>query len=504
MKQTFKAVAMAMLMALMTFTVNAADFTVDGINYNVLSFTDFTCEVTTGDYEGNIVIPSEVTYNSKVLKVTCIGEKAFFKCSNLTSVNLPDGLTTIESEAFSGCNSLTSINFPNGLTVIEYSAFRNCNSITSPVDLQVGLTTIESYAFKGCSSITSVNLPEGLTTIGEDVFSQCSSLTSIVLPESLSVISDGAFSSCSNLGSVNFSNGLKTIGHGAFESCSSLASLIFPESLTYIDWFAFRYCHNLVSVELPEKLVKIQKGAFGGTKISSINLGPNLEELNSGTFSGCHFLSLTIPGNIKTIYPYSAESTDYIGKCFSYIDELKFEYSSQPLYLSDYKYERYDNDLLSPLGIKKLYLDRQLPYTTDRRGIAITLDLPDLEEFTLGKNIVELTGLDKCDNLKHIVCESAVPAKVLVSFTNKQYMEMEVRVPQNALEAYKQHPEWKNFWNLVGDPELCGIDDIVDSNAIVKEISRYDLSGRPVTEDYEGLVIVRYSDGSTRKVVSRK
>ena len=103
--------------------------------------------------------------------ITKIGN-AFSGCTNLTSVTIPDSVTTIEWGAFSGCTSLTSVTIPDSVTTIGDSAFRDCTSLTS-VTIPDSVTTIGDYAFWGCSSLTSVTIPDSVTTIGEDAFSHC-------------------------------------------------------------------------------------------------------------------------------------------------------------------------------------------------------------------------------------------------------------------------------------------------------------------------------------------
>ena len=109
-------------------SVWAYDIEVDGIYYNITSTTDLTVEVTEGDnrYSGDIVIPSTITYKSKTLTVTSIGEDAFSSNNNLTSVVIPNSVTSIVEYAFYGCSSLRSVVIPNTVTHIGYNAFDYC------------------------------------------------------------------------------------------------------------------------------------------------------------------------------------------------------------------------------------------------------------------------------------------------------------------------------------------------------------------------------------------
>ena len=110
--------------------------------------------------------------------VTSIGSSAFAQCRRLTSINLPSTLTSIGSGVFIQCDSLTSINLPSTLTSIGGSVFSNCSKLTS-ITIPEGVTSIGNYTFNGCSSLTSISIPEGVTSIGNWTFNNCSSLTSI-------------------------------------------------------------------------------------------------------------------------------------------------------------------------------------------------------------------------------------------------------------------------------------------------------------------------------------
>nr|ANJ16768.1 VpsB [Treponema phagedenis]ANJ16774.1 VpsB [Treponema phagedenis]ANJ16779.1 VpsB [Treponema phagedenis]ANJ16804.1 VpsB [Treponema phagedenis] len=176
---------------------------------------------------GKIIIPEGVT---KINGGDRSG--AFSGCSGLTSLTLPDGLTSIGIGAFVDCSGLTSIDLSacTKLTSIEWGAFYDCSGLTS-IDLSActKLTSIEYNTFAGCSGLTSITLPDGLTSIEYDTFSGCSGLTSIDLSActKLTSIGNGAFYDCSGLTSITLPDGLTSIGHYAFEGCSKLTSVTF-------------------------------------------------------------------------------------------------------------------------------------------------------------------------------------------------------------------------------------------------------------------------------------
>ena len=240
-KRTLSAVLLLMMSSLMW----GQYFEVDGMRYAILSETEV--EVAYQYYEGQVVIPSSVSYEGKTYSVTSIGGLAFQGCSSLTSVEIPNSVTSIGGSAFMNCSSLTSVVIPNSVTSIEWFAFVGCSSLTS-VEIPNSVTSIGANAFCNCSSLTSVVIPNSVTSIVEGTFSGCSSLTSVEIPNSVTSIGGYTFQDCSSLTSVEIPNSVTSIGDNAFEYCSSLTSVEIPNSVTSIGSLAFNNCSSLTSV----------------------------------------------------------------------------------------------------------------------------------------------------------------------------------------------------------------------------------------------------------------
>ena len=179
-----------------------------------------------------------------------IGSSAFSNCSKLTSVTIPNSVTSIGVGAFSSCTNLTSITIPNSVTRIGYWAFSDCGSLNS-ITIPNGVTSIELRTFSGCSSLTSVTIPNSVTCIDEGAFENSSSLTSITIPNSVTSIGKSAFYNCSSLTSITIPNGVTSIGSSAFSGCSSLTSITIPSSVTSIGESAFNGCSSLKDVFVP-------------------------------------------------------------------------------------------------------------------------------------------------------------------------------------------------------------------------------------------------------------
>ena len=148
------------------------------------------------DWKRLLKAPSELKGEYSIRKgVKVIGNSAFWLCSSLTNINIPNSITTIGEGAFARCNSLTSINIPNSVTTIGEGAFAWCKSLTS-INIPNSVTTIGEGAFRGCNSLTSINISNSVTTIGEGAFRGCESLTNINIPNSVTTIGEGAFKDC--------------------------------------------------------------------------------------------------------------------------------------------------------------------------------------------------------------------------------------------------------------------------------------------------------------------
>ena len=358
----------AALFLLAAIGASAYDFEYEGAYYDVVSSRDMTCEITykedskeTETYTGDFVVPETVEYNGNIYKVVRIGHEAFYKCSGLTSITIPEGVTSIGYWAFYSCLSLTSVTIPEGVTSIGGFAFTHCSGLTSvtipegvtsigdsafdgcrgltSVTIPEGVTSIKDYAFRGCSSLTSVTIPEGVTSIGSSAFSGCSSLTSVTIPESVTSINDYAFRGCSSLTSVTIPEGVTSIGNGAFGDCSSLHEIIvddenfdftsikgalyskditelycypaglmetsftIPETVTSIGNRAFYGCSSLTSVTIPESVTSIEGCAFQDcSSLASVTIPEGVTSIGEWTFWGCSSLtSITIPESVTSI-----------------------------------------------------------------------------------------------------------------------------------------------------------------------------------------------------------
>ena len=273
-------------------TAKVEPYETDLFGANILSNV---WDETTG--EGVIIFDGEVTR---------IGNDAFYECSNLTSITIPDSAISIGVYAFSGCSSLTSITIPDGVTSIGYDAFSGCSNLTS-ITIPDSVTSIEDYAFSGCSSLTSITIPDGVTSIEDYAFSECSSLTSVTIPDSVITIEGCAFAYCNSLTSITIPDGVTSIGVLAFGYCTSLTSITIPDGVTSIGVLAFGYCTSLTSITIPDGVTSIGNFTFHNcSSLTSVTIPDSVTSIGNEAFSECSSLtSVTIGKGVTSIGEYA-------------------------------------------------------------------------------------------------------------------------------------------------------------------------------------------------------
>ena len=155
------------------------------------------------------------------------------------------------------------------MTSIEWCAFEGCSGLTS-ITIPNSVTSIGQGAFHGCSGLTSINIPNSVTSIGSGAFYDCSSLTSVTIPNSVTSIRNSAFFGCSSLTSITIPNSVTSIGNWAFWNCSGLTSVTIPNSVTSIGDYAFQICKGLTSVTIPKSVTSIGDEAFDGVDLTTV------------------------------------------------------------------------------------------------------------------------------------------------------------------------------------------------------------------------------------------
>ena len=309
-KLFFSLVSLCFLLSVMSFGVYSAisvAYTVSGsveyeVPYKEIPYLTFTIDgdsaIVSGykDSPTGVVIPETIsvisTENGDIYvegddyKIVGIGDSAFKSCSSLTSINIPEEVTSIGNSAFEQCANLTTVNLPSELKTIGSRAFYGCGKWSGTLSIPSGVTSIGSYAFYRCKGLTgSVTIPKGITSIEDSTFYYCSGLTEINLPSGLKTIGSEAFYGCSNWsGTLSIPSGVISIGQSAFEECSGLTSVKIPGSVETINSFAFANCSKLSSATIQNGVKTIDLCAFGYTSLTSFYIPASVTNIKGNIF----------------------------------------------------------------------------------------------------------------------------------------------------------------------------------------------------------------------------
>ena len=266
-------------------------------------------------YKGEMPANTKITLKDGTQGIAVF---AFSDCSGLTSVTIPNSVTSIGRDAFKGTGwynnqpeglvyagkvaykykgempANTKISLKDGTQGIAGSAFSDCSGLIS-VTIPNSVTAIDDRAFYRCSGLTSLTIPSSVTSIGSGAFYLCSGLTSVTIPNSVTYIGSSAFRDCRGLSTVTIPNCVTSIGDYTFSGCSGLTSVTIPNSVTSISGYAFYGCSDLTSVTIPNSVTSIGDWAFDGCSgLSTVTIPNSLTSIGGRAFSGCSGLSIII------------------------------------------------------------------------------------------------------------------------------------------------------------------------------------------------------------------
>ena len=316
------------------------------------------------------------------------------------------------------------------------------------------------HAFYGCNGLTSLTIPSSVTSIGDYAFYECCGLTSLTIPSSVTSIGREAFYCCCGLTSLSIPSSVTSIGYRAFFRCTGLTSLTIPSSITSIGVYAFSNCSGLTSLSIPSSVTSIGANAFSNCSgLTSLTIPSSVTSIGICAFEGCSGLtSLSIPSSVTSIgysafqgcsgltslsIPSSVTSIDW-GTFFGCSGLTSLSIPSSVTSIGDYAFEGCS-------GLTSIY--------------AYPEKLPKL-----GTGVFYRCDAKNCT----------------------------VYVPIGTFGDYWLS-EFGYFENIV-ELDATGIDKVTTSTD-AKELSRYSVNGQRLSAPTKGLNIVKYSDGSVKKVV---
>lgn len=459
------------------------------------------------DFEGDMSIPKKVSYKETFYKVTKIGDKAFSTDlkirSYLTNVTLPESITAIGNSAFEDCWALTNMTLPESIITIGERAFKECAGWDTKLTIPNSMTKIGKETFYGCNSLTNVTLPNSLTTIGEGAFYGCNSLTSLNIPNSVNTIEKRAFYNCYNLTSLDIPNSVTIIEDETFYNCKNLTDVTLPNSLTTIGERAFSNCANLTSLNIPNSVTKIGNEAFSNcSSLISVDLNNSETTIEEDTFFGCNRFTVinvqqdnlkygsiegvlykkNVEGNLSelTLCPKGKEGIFIIPTFVTEIGEYAF-------------YGCVLSGVEIPASVTKIG-NQAFSYCHNLTSIDIPASVKKLGSYAFYHS--------EC--IEKVYCHWEKPISSDDPFSYECLLNAKLYVPIGTKSNYENSRTWGDFCNIIeGDYEATSsIYDILESNrSIHEEIERFDINGQLVSKDYKGLVIIRNSDGTTRKMI---
>lgn len=410
-------------------TAGAYDFEAGGLYFDFVSTGDLTCALVKGpsDYTGALVIPDEVEYSGKKLKVvsvecfltqvssvkfgrniTTISHYCFHNNQLVTSITIPNSIETIGNYAFEGCTSLTSVKW-EGEMVLSIAIFRNCTKLKT-LSYKSTCKEIPAYAFKNCSSLLSIDLSK-VEIINESTFTDCSSLNVIDLSSIKKMSGYSIFKNCMNISSLTLGPDINSVDARNFEGCSIDSLTILPsENKLKID-----NKFSLKSLYLGRNIDSYYYAPpFGESDISFVKVGKIVTDLGINFFKGCKNLNQII-----------FEGTDIK------IDSYCFQGTSL-------------KTINLPSGIN---------------AIGASVFPSGIESISFGSNVRFTDSFSNIRNestLKEIsILSNTPPLFFYGSFGNQIYAYTKLLVPYGSKEAYQKADVWKNFWNI---EEMPGVD----------------------------------------------
>ena len=401
-----------------------------------------------------------------------INSQAFYNSTGLKSIVVGDNVTDIGSEAFSGCRKLETVKLQNQ-GIINSSAFINCTTLTTAT-LGENITSIGSSAFYGCGALQGIVIPNAVTTLGNYAFYGCRRMTSAKIGTGITVINEYTFAGCASLTDLQIGSNVQNIGTYAFQNCSSLAKIEIPQAVTKINDYAFRGCKRLKEVIMADRKADDE----------ALTLGSNGQ---SPLFVDCPLDSI------------------YIGRNISYSTASNYGYS--PFYrntslrtvtITDKETEISPNEFYGCTNLKNVHIGDGVTTIGDWAFSGCS----SLDYFAFGSSVTTIgkEAFSDCTAMTRLISHAATPPTCgTQALDDINKWNCTLSVPKGVTAAYQQAEQWKEFF-FVND-DASGIRTTMTDSSVPFVL--YDLNGYKNEEWQRGINIIKYSDGTVKKVMQK-
>ena len=444
-------------------------FEVNGVKYVPVSPSERTCDALDCIYTGD---PYEVKINKKVnykgidMTVREINPYTAYKCANIKKAYI-DINGSIGDNAFSSCTNLVSVDINAGNNIGEW-AFSFCTNLVS-VDIKAS-NNIGERAFSDCPNLVSVDIKAG-NNIGKSAFSYCTHLVSVDI-KAANNIGESAFSSCRSLKTLSLDNKIKSFGWYAFSGCSNLKQFVIPDSVTILNYGLLWNCSSLKSIRIHKNIKEIDKAFNGCTNLSTLIIEDRNTTLKLGSNNTASTRSISSPlfGDCKL-------DSVYIGGKIVYNTSSDYGYS--PFYrntslrtvrVSDAETTIYDNEFYGCTNLQNVSIGDNVKSI----GKWAFSGCSSLKNFTFGSGLQSIgqEAFSDCINITQISSEAVVPPTCDINALDDiNKWNCKLFVPKASIDAYKQAPQWKEFFFIEG---TTGITNTVYNKAELADVYTID------------------------------